>query len=174
MQHPPSPLRLPDSHVPQPEALACAAEHAAESVSSECRKQTEKVENAALSKIPSSWLSLPLLPLLQGDRMSLTGSPISAADTRRRMGTGLLQVRQALASADCLQRNEHQTEEICTRARFVPSPLWWTPVSTRLCLASVCASSKGIPVSRLFSFCSSIAYGRELLGRDSRRVPTIN
>ena len=94
---------------------------------------------------------------------------------------GVAQVLQALASADCdrmsrelpcsaahgpgLVRlctrhcggNEHREKKFCTHARFGPVSVWWTPASTRWCLASVCVSSRGLFASGLFSFCSSIA-----------------
>ena len=96
-------------------------------------------------------------------------------------GGGAAQVLQALASADCdrMSRelpcsaahgpglillctrhcggNEHREKKFCTHARFGPVSVWWTPASTRWCLASVCVSSGGLFASGLFSFCSSIA-----------------
>ena len=96
-------------------------------------------------------------------------------------GGGAAQAPQALASADCdrmsrelpcsaahgpgLVRlctrhcggNEHREKKFCTHARFGPVSVWWTPASTRWCLASVCVSSRGLFASGLFSFCSSIA-----------------
>ena len=96
-------------------------------------------------------------------------------------GGGVAQVLQALASADCNRMsrelpcsaahgpglvrlctrhcggNEHREKKFCTHARFGPVSVWWTPASTRWCLASVCVSSRGLFASGLFSFCSSIA-----------------